>query len=184
MSDDTKTIDSPRLQALRAKLAVAKSARDAAAGALTDEDKAEIELRKEVAQADAEREAAEQAKRDVDLDRRTDAAREENPGAQIAAISIDGYPDTFVLMHSAKAFAKWEADITAAIHNKKLDKTEISRTYAVASVIDWNGITDFGPTSLNGYTLKEYLKKNSGMVSSITNAAAKLAGAFSEARKS
>lgn len=172
-----------KLEGLRAKLAQAESARAMAESAITAEEREEIEIRRSIALAEEQREKAEIEKRELDLERRYEAACEEEPSAKITSLLVDDYPDSFVIRHSSAAYAKWETEITAAANNKKLDKARISRSYAVASVIDWNGLDLSDPMSPGG-DLVEYLKRNPGIVTSIVNAAAKLAGAFSEARKS
>lgn len=192
MSDDNNTtnvklLDLPpsRLDALRARLGKAEMARDAAKAALTEDDNKEIELRRQLDAADEERREHELAKREIDVDRREEAAKEHHgPKAKITSLVVEEYPDSFVLMHEAKAFAAWEAKSVAALTNKRLKKAEIGRTYAMASVIDWNGQTDFTLSSPTGGELNNYLKQNPGIVTSIVNAVAKLAGAFQEARKS
>jgi hypothetical protein len=169
----------------KSRLEAAKVARDAAKAAITDDDREEIDARAELAAIEAEKREAEKAKREVDLARRFDVARDElGESALIAPVSIDGRDDTFVIQADPKAHAKWERELTEAGQNKKLDKTEVGRNYAVAVVIDWNGVTDFSATSLNGHALIEYLKKNPGMVTPLVNAAARLAGFFAEERKS
>lgn len=170
---------------MAARIAAAKAAKADAEAKISDDDKAEIEAREELATIDAERVAIEKQRRELDLARRFDAAREQlGEDALIESVAIEGREDTFIVQCDAKAHSKWEKELAEAATNKKLDKTEVSRNYAVAVVIDWNGITDFGPTSLNGRALIEHLKKNPGMVSPLVNAGARLAGFFAEARKS
>lgn len=174
-----------RLDQLRAKLAQAEAARAVASDLLSEDDRAEITLRERIAKADAERLEAERTKRDLDLGRREDAAREAHGAtARLSAIAIEGYADTFILLHSPRAFAAWEAGIQAAASNRKIDKAEVAREYAVAVVVDWNGITDFGLTSLHAHALKEFLKGQPGIVTAIVNEAVRLSGLFAEARKS
>jgi hypothetical protein len=173
-----------RLDQLRQKLAAAEVARDVATAALTEDEKGEIELRRELARVEDERREAELDKRTIDLDRRVDAAREAHPDAKITSLLIDDYDDTFVLMHSDKAYQAYEKFLVKSFTDKKVDMTIRRREFAVASVIDWNGTTDFSLSSTAGGELMEHLKRNSGLVSSIAFAAGSLAGANAEARKS
>lgn len=173
------------IESLKQKLVAAEVARDAAQDAITVEEREEMEVRRALEQADEDRRAAELAKLELELDRWTEAAREEHgPDAKIVSIIIDGYDDAFVVMHSSKDFVRWEEQHTKAVNDKRVDKAKVSLDYSVASVICWNGETDFSLANENASVLRRYLQKNRGMVTSINNAAAKLAGAFTEARKS
>lgn len=173
-----------KLDQLREKLAREQAARDAASSALSEDDRAELELRRSIKTASEERAKAERDALEIDLDRREDAAREANPGAQIVSLIIDGYPDSFVLMHAASAFRRWETEIAKAATNKKIDKAQVSLNYAVDAVIDWNGCVDFSAqATTNALRLREYLGANPGIVTAIVSAAAELAGIFSEVRK-
>jgi hypothetical protein len=177
---------SDRLASLQARLVAANKGRDVASASLSDDDRAELELRKAIAEADTARRAEESAKRLLDLDRRFDAAREAHgPAAKLRALSIKEYEDTFVLMYEPKSHSKFQDDTTASVlGNKKLDRGDINRAYAAATVIDWNGITDWNATSLNGRELNEFLKKHPGIVAAIITAAAELGGSFVEEHKS
>lgn len=179
-----------RLEALKARIEAEQAAAAAAKSALSPEDIEELELRKRLQAAEEERERAEQDKRDLDLARREEAARETNgPDAKITSIAIKNYPDSFVIMHDQAAYKAWRELINKSLTNKKIDKPAAARDYAVAVVIDWNGKTDFMADDADGkntvgHNLYEYLKKNDGIVDAITNAAAELAGVFREDRKS
>lgn len=169
--------DSPRIAALRAKLSQAEAARDAAKAAITEDDRTELAMREQIAKADAERAEEERVRRELDLDRRFDQAREAHPNAKISKLSIRGYEDTFILMHDSKAHQKWvdhKQQIFAG--NKKLEGAEVTRDYAVAVVIDWNGIVDWGPTSLHGAELRSFLKAHPGIAMAIQTSALELAG--------
>lgn len=174
-----------RIDDLKQKLARAEAAREEAVSAITDEEREEIELRNAIARADEERKAAELARRELELDRWEEEARAlHGPDAKIATIMIDGYDDSFVVKHSSKDFKKWEQGVNKSFVDKKFDRDKNARDYAVASVICWNGATDFSLSSQSGGELVAHLTRNPGIVTSITSAAAKLAGAFTEARKS
>lgn len=167
------------------RIAEAEAKRDAAKKALTAEDRNEIEMRARVAAIDAERIAEEEKRRDVDLARRLDAMREElGEDALLESLAIDGRADTFIVTHDPKAHAKWERDLAGAATNKKMDRVEITRNYAVAVVVDWNGITDFDATSLHGPALRKHLERNPAIATTLVNATVKLAGLVAEERKS
>lgn len=183
---DLTAAPSSRFERLQAKLVQSEAARVAAEGALTVEDRKEIELRRAIATAEERRAQAEIEKRDLDLERRLERAIENSaPTAKLTSLPIDHHPDTFILRHSSSAYARWETEVGASMHNKKMDKAKVSRDYAVAVVIDWNGhdLSD-SIRAEKGGELVEFLKNNPAIVTKIVNEAATLAGAFSEARKS
>lgn len=172
-----------RIEDLKARLEREKVAAAQAKAALTDEEREEITLRQQIASEAAERAKAELDKRELDLERRLDAARERFPGDRIVSLLIEEAADSYVVRHSGAAYQQWEKQLTAAATNKKIDKTQASLAYALASVVDWNGLDlsdDFAPAG----DLAAHLGQEPGQVTSIVNAAAALAGAFSEARKS
>ena len=167
------------------RIAAAKARKDAAENAITEADKQEIADRGELARLDAETKAAERLRRDLDLDRRLDVAREKlGSSIKLGTLAFDDYPDTFIVQHHAKAHAKWEKDVGDSASNKKIDVAEVQRSYAVTAVYDWNGTTDFGPSTVNGHALIQHFKATPGMVTPIVNLASKLAGRFAEERKS
>ena len=174
-----------KLSTIQASLAKAEARRDAAKSALSEDDLKEIELRNKIAEIEAEAEAEERKARNLDLDRRLEAAREtlgEKAGLQ--AVAIEGFKDTFIIQRQAKAHAKWTEDIARASQpNSKLDRATVNRAYAVAAVYDWNG--EIGGVNPE-FTLKltQYLTDNPGIVTPINNASAELAGVFAQERKS
>jgi hypothetical protein len=89
-----------------------------------------------------------------------------------------------VIQHHEKAHKKWQDKISRAFYDKKIDRAEACREYALATIIDWNGETDFSLSSSAGGELVQHLKRYAGIVTSINSAAAELAGAYTEARKS
>lgn len=168
-----------------ARLKAAEEKRERAKAALSPEDRAEIEAREKLAAIESETRAEEARQRALDLERRLDAARETlGDDALIEAVSIDGRADTFIIQHDPKAHAKWERDTAKAPHNSKLDPVEINRNYAADVVVDWNGETDFGAGSPHGAALNAHLKRNPGIATAIVNKATRLAGLFTEERKS
>jgi 23S rRNA G2069 N7-methylase RlmK/C1962 C5-methylase RlmI len=166
------------------KLAQAKARLEAAKAALTDDDRAEISGRDEIAKIEAEAKAEEIRKRDLDLDRRLDAARAElGEKAGLEAVAIESFPDTFIVQRNSKAHAKWADDIAKASQSGKGDRAAINRAYAVSGIYDWNGVIG-GEDSEFTHKLAKYLTENPGMVTPITNALANLAGVFASDRKS
>jgi len=179
--------DSPRLAALRAKLQHAEAARDAAKAALTDEDRAEIEIREQLARAEDDVREQDRTRRKLDLDRRLEEAQQAYPSAKLAAVMIKGFPDTFIVKHDGKAFARFQQEAVArqTSSGKKGPSFEESRlNYALSVIIDWNGITDWSPTNSNGHDLRTFLKANSGVATPVTDAAWELAGSAAEESKS
>lgn len=176
---------SKQMSKLETLLAKAEARREAAKSALSDDDRREIELRDRVAEILAEAEAEERKARNLDLDRRLEAARETlGEKAGLEAVAIEGFPDTFIVQRQAKAHARWTEDIAKASQpNAKLDRATVNRAYAVAGVYDWNG--EIGGENPE-FTLKltKYLTENPGIVTPINNASANLAGVFAQERKS
>lgn len=179
--------DSPRLAALRAKVSQAEAALDAARNAVTEEDRAEMELRAQLARLEEERLAEERSRRAVDLARRFEEAQTAHPTARLAKLSIKNYPDSFIVKHDPRAFTKWqqEARVRIATHGKKgISQEESTLNYAIAAVLDWNGITDWSATNTNGHELRTYLKANPGIATALEDAAYELAGSAAEDSKS
>lgn len=178
------------MKTLAEQLAAAKANRAALEAAFTPADVEEETLRAQLA---SERKAADEAatrKRDLDIQRRLERAVGDGDADEFKAVVIRGWPDTFILRRNGNAHAKWERALQSAAstdRNKKVDKTASDRTYAVASVIDWNGETDFDATvKANGLTerLTAFLTANPGIVTPLNNNAGELNGVFTEERKS
>lgn len=192
MSDDTiKPVDSPQLQALRAKLAAAEAARDAARAALTDEDKAEQVLRAQLAERDEEREQAEKEKRDLALARRLETMQEKlGDAVKLREVVLkDPYPEhSFILRHVGAAYACFEKELGWIANGKKLEIGDVRRKFVTACIVDWNGITDFTTATASGdsegYRLAAFLKSHQGAVTMLSNEASELAGLAKEQRKS
>ena len=168
---------------LNAQLAAAKAEADAAESKLTEDDRAEQTVRDSIAKERDRKLAAESARRDLDLARREDAAREALPVTKLAPLAIDGGTDTYVIMHDPQAFRVWEHGQEMAA-KKKANRADVSRAYAVASVYDWNGLTDFDVNPESTNKLTKHLRDNPAQVTPIVNAAGRLAGIFAEERKS
>lgn len=173
----------------QARIEKAKASALASAAALTDEMRAEIAFRAEES-AWIERDAIDaKLKRDLDIAHREEAAREAlGEKAKIGLVVIDDYPDSFILTHKPDAFKLWESTLNSG---KKFDRLAVNLRFAVAAIHDWNGITDWntpmpnylGKQSSAGVELGAYLTANPGMITPITNEAARLAGLFKEERK-
>lgn len=176
-----------RLEQLRARLQQAEAALDASRSAVTDEEREERELRERLARIEEEQRNEERARRALDLDRRYEEAQHAYPQAKLAKLMVKNYPDTFIVKHDAKAFVRWQQEARARVtpHGKKAPPAEESTVnYAMAAVIDWNGITDWSPTNSNGQELRTYLKANPGVATTVENAAYELAGSAAEESKS
>ncbi len=146
-----------------------------------------VEIDRRAKLAAKEQEAAKIAKeiRDNEIARWIDYhVAELGDGAHVAPISFEDRDEFFVVRPDNKAHAKWEHGI-ASIQggNKKLQREEVNIEYAVALVINWNGITDFAAGNLNGAQLIEFFKRNYPMTTPIINEGAKLAGYLAEDRK-
>jgi hypothetical protein len=162
----------------------------AAEKSLTDEDRSEQAQRAEIAAIEAEARTAEAAKRELDLDRRFDAAQAALPDAKLRSVSIQEFPDSFVVRYSGKAHGRFIDETTRQARREQsgqpADYTTPKRQYALAVVVDWNGRTaydDLGSTELTA-DLSKYLSANPGLLIPITDAAATLAGIVSEEKKS
>jgi hypothetical protein len=174
---------------LTQKKAAAQAKLDAAKAALTDEDRDELNQRVEIAKIETETEEEERRLRNLDLERRLDSAKDALGESVVEALSVDGFPDTFIIQRNGRAHGKWEDDMSSLNHpdrnkNRKLDRASIYRNYAVECIYDWNGRLVDGSDPKFTLQVHKYLTENPGIVSTITNVAAKLAGVFAENRKS
>jgi hypothetical protein len=179
--------DSPRLASLRARVNQAEAALDASRSAVSDEEREERELRERLARLEDEQRNEDRARRALDLDRRFEEAQAAYPQARLAKLMVKNYPDTFIVKHDGKAFLRWQQEARARVtpHGKKGPPAEESTVnYAMAAVIDWNGITDWSPTNTNGHDLRQYLKANPGVATAVENAAYELAGSAADDSKS
>lgn len=174
---------------LKAKLDAAKARLADVKARLTEDDQKDIIAFKELSDLEAETEAEERKQRNLDLDRRMMAAQTANPDATFEAVAVQGWPDTFIVRRNGRAHAAWNQAMTnaasqAAQGKKDIDRASINRKYAVQTVHDWNGNTDFDTNVERAKALNDYLIENPGLLVPITDAAAKLAGVFAEERKS
>ncbi len=178
------------MKSLAEQLAAAQADRAAKEAAFTEADAAEEATRAQIA---TERKAAEDAAvraRDLDISRRLDAAIGEGDPRECKAVIIRGFADTFIIRRNGKAHAKWERAIENAASNdrnkKRADKDTASRAYAIESVIDWNGQTDFDASVTRdlGAQLDKFLIANPGIVTPLNNASGEVNGIFTEERKS
>jgi hypothetical protein len=167
-----------RIEAARAALAVETKR-------LSPADMVEIAEREELAKVERERAEAKAVERELDLDRRLDAARDKHgPAAKFKTVMIQDGDDTFIVTLNAVAYKKWDKSINDGASNSKIDPQEERRKLVAASVVDWNGETDFGPTSLNGPKLTMYLSDHQGIVAPLIQEICILNGVVKETRKS
>ncbi|HMI84867.1 MAG TPA: hypothetical protein VK550_12290 [Polyangiaceae bacterium] len=175
---------------LKSKLEAAKQKLADVKARLTDADVADIAAFKELADLESEREAEERKQRNLELDRRVIAAQEVlGPEVKIEPVSVQEWPDTFIVMRNGKAHGAWtkattNAATAAANGKKDIDRESINRKYAIQVIYDWNGYTDFATNTERSKALNDFLIENPGILVPITNAAAMLAGVFAEERKS
>lgn len=167
---------------IKDKIAAANEARDAAA--LPAAEAAEFSDLEALFRAQAEQVDAEEKKRDLALMKRLVAAQEIHGADKVRAVAVKGSAHTFVVKGNQEAHAKWELKFGQSLTNKKISKADIDREYAVACVADWDGKTDFGSTTVNGYELDKFLKTNSGIVSPILGSAMLLNNFLAEEAKS
>ena len=168
----------------KARLAAKRAELEDAKASISDEERAEIEGRAEEEALDEQIRTAKREKRDLSLARRVEAMREHlGPDSHLDELTLEDRDDTFVVAHDGKAHASFIRKLNSP-SGKKVDAVATYIDYAMAVVVDWNGVTDFEPTSLNGPALRRFLERNPGIASSITNIGSRLAGAHAEARKS
>jgi hypothetical protein len=171
-----------RLEAARARKAAAEAA-------LSEADALEIEQRAEVERIEEDARALETKKRDLSLTQRLELAREAMPEAKLRGVAIQEFPDTFVVRykpaaHSAFLGSQRQAQM-ADQQGKRGDWVTGRRQYALATVVDWNGRSNYnGTDSQLTDDLRKYLTEHEGLVTAITNVAAELAGIVAEERKS
>jgi|WetSurMetagenome_2_1015567.scaffolds.fasta_scaffold00291_5 hypothetical protein len=157
--------------------------------AMTESDRLEIEQRAELAELRAKDEEQRKLARDLDLDRRLEAAIEANPGVRFKSVAPVGFSDTIIVMYVPEAYKQWrkaisQGAIRADKQRKEFDSEPITREFAIASVYDWNGHTDFDTHTERTEQLRKFLTDNTGPVTPITDAAVVMAGAIAEERKS
>ncbi len=173
------------------RITAAEKKKMAAEAAYTEADKAEATQRERLAKLESDAADVALLKRDLDIERRMDAARDDlGDDAHLKEVIVDGLPHTFIVKNAgAKAYNQWEKDISAAGQKGRgIDRAQVNRTYALASIYDWNGVSDLKAKTADGEPywngLVELLKEYPGIATSITHAATKLNGLASEERKS
>lgn len=170
--------------------AIEEERRRLAGAKMSDADAAEVALRAELASLRDARADEERKARDLDLDRREDAAREAlGPKAKISQYVVkDATDDTFILVHVPAAYAAWDRAMNS---QKKQDLVELRLAYVKAGIHDWNGHTD--PTAMitiggvsnpMGHALDMHLRANLALLTPIVNELGRLAGFYKEERKS
>lgn len=180
---------------LQDRIEAARRAAEQAEAKLSPKDVEEEMVRAERTQY--EKRAADALRRHLELDlaRRADVARDAlGEDAKLRSLIVDDLksPHTFIIKDAgAAAFKAWQQGISDATIGKlakgtrdKVDRDAVSLDYAVRAVHDWNGITDFSPTTTHGHELIEWLKAHPAVVANIVAAAHVLAGYSAEERKS
>lgn len=169
---------------LSAKRKATEERLSAAKAKLTDADRAEIDEREALSKIEDEAKAEEEKARYLDLQRRLESAEELNPGKRFATVSIEGFPDTFVVFADAPSHIKWENELSKSAQNKGSDRNAIHRSYAQSVIYDWNGNVRKDEDSEFTVKLIKFLTDNPGVVTPLTDAAIRLAGAVAAERKS
>jgi hypothetical protein len=168
---------------IKEKIAAANKARDAAA--MSAEDAAALADNEALLRAQEEQADAEAKQRAASLIRRLFAAQEIHGVSKVKAVAISGSEHTYIVKGNQPAHGTWEARLQKSLVDpKKHPKSEYERDYAVASVVDWNGETDFSDRNDAGYRLIKHLTENGGQCGPIVNAAMKLNGFIAEEAKS
>lgn len=151
---------------------------------LTTEDREEIAGRATLLELEEKILEESRERRALELGRRVDEIRERlGPDAFVEGVTIRGREDTFVVGYSADAHKAFVTKLNTP-NAKTFNPVAMYVDYAVAVTLAWNDITDFGVNSTNGPALRKFLNENSGIATSITNVATRLAGAHAEERKS
>jgi hypothetical protein len=173
---------------LKEQLAAAEAELAKAQSILSPDDIDEIVQREKLAELRQQTAAEKERARNLDVDRRLDKARAELGDVAVEAVVIDGFPDTFIVQRDGKAHGRWErrqreARTKMAQQNVTIDTAQFDRTYALETIYDWNGEVGGADPEFTE-KLSRYLTANPGLVTPITNTAAKLAGVFAQERKS
>jgi len=178
-------VSAPRIQAkskIQLRIEAAKADLAAQTNKLSADDLIEIAEREELAKIEADKAEALATARDLDLDRRLDVAKEKH-GDRVAAVPIKGSEDSYIVRANGAAYKAWDKTLNDA-GNKKIEPQEERRKLVAASVVDWNGETDFGPTGLAGARLLMHLSANQGQVAPLIQDICVLNGVVKEERKS
>ncbi len=172
------------------RIAAAEARRKSAEASITEADRVEIEARAKLVRAEEEARKAEEEARDLDIARRLDAARE-RLGVPVAPLVLPESDHSFIVRapksgeykaHMEGLSRVFSAELGAG--KAKMSNEEVNRTYAVAVVDDWNGITDFSGSTDNGDRLIKFLTDHPAYVTEIIAVAHPLAKQVREARKS
>jgi hypothetical protein len=169
---------------LSAKKQAAQARLDAAKSKLSPSDLEEIAERAALSKLEDEAKVEEERARDLDLQRRLEAAEELKPGTRFTTVAIEGLPDTFVVQCDGRAHVKWENELSKMAQSGKGERSAIHRGYAQSIVHDWNGTVRDDSDSEFTVKLVKYLTDNPGVVTPLTDAAIRLAGAVAAERKS
>lgn len=176
--------------ALQSKLEELREQLEQKKSALSDADRAEIQEREQLKELRAAIAEEDRKARELDLDRRMDRARAAlGDGVELRAISVIGFPDTFIARPDPIGYKLW-TNATEQAASKlarsgvadPADRERRNRELGITVVYDWNGELSGKPEFTN--RLDAYLTSNPGIVSPLTDAAVELAGVLAETRKS
>ena len=177
---------------IKARIAQRTAELQAAKAKLSDDDRAEMELREEENSLIKKIKEEEEIARNLDLDRRLDRAVELTGRSrdEFRAVAIEGYPDTFIVERNNKAHQNYFNAMAHRAQTEKGDLLAIRRAFALAIVYDFNG--DIASTEIGEgaekpeltLKLKRYFEANPGTTLPLTTAGAELAGVFAASRKS
>lgn len=156
---------------------------------VTPEALAERTERAEILRLESEADEEERAQARDRLDARVEAYKAKNPGAKVEGLMIESFPDTFVIERNGRAHAQWteqaqrmaQAGATGRKHTGD-DRNTNNRKYAVQCVVNWNGADLDEKSAELSLRLHQYLTENPGIVTAITDVAARLTGVYSEER--
>jgi len=162
-----------RIEAAKAELA-------AQTKQLSPADLIEIAEREELAAIEAAKAEALATARELDLDRRLDVAKETH-GDRVSPVPIKGSEDSYIVKANGVAYKAWDKTLNDP-SNKKIDPQEERRKLVAASVVDWNGETDFSSTGLGGARLLMHLSNNQGQVAPLIQEICVLNGVVKDER--
>jgi hypothetical protein len=157
----------------------------AAQAKLSADDRAEIEERDQISKLTEDAKIEEEKARQLDLQRRLDAAEAAlGSSVRLTTVAIEGMLDSFIVQCEPHAHTKWENDLSRMASSGKGERSAIHRAYAQAVVYDWNGSVRNDTDSEFTTKLVKFLSENPGVVTPLTDAAIRLAGAVASEHKS
>jgi hypothetical protein len=170
------------------RLAKKQAELEAAQAELTETDKVELQARDQEAELDVKIREARQIKRGLLLARSVEAWREKlgagGKRVYVDGVEIEGRDDWFVIAASKGA----QESLTVRVNHKQTKPNHlpgIYLDYAMLVVKEWNGEDTSSPiTGEKAVELRRMLEDNPGVVTTITQAATRLAGAHADDHKS